>query len=60
LSVRAEILYVNLRKMVLGLGEKNYNKDAQAVDFQFSSHKRAKIPLFRLLKMAITKKTLVR
>ena len=46
--------------MVLGLGEKNYNKDAQAVDFQFSSHKRAKIPLFRLLKMAITKKPLVR
>jgi hypothetical protein len=45
--------------MVLGLGEKNSNKVAQAVDFQFSSHKKAKIPLFRLFKMAITKKTLV-
>jgi hypothetical protein len=51
---------VNLRKMVLGLGKKNSNKVAQAVDFQFSSQKTAKIPLFRPLKMAITKKPLVR
>jgi hypothetical protein len=42
LSVRAENLHVILRKIILGLDEKNSNKDAQEVDFQFLPPKKAK------------------
>jgi hypothetical protein len=35
LSVRAEILCGILKKIVLGLNEKNFIKNAQKVDFQF-------------------------
>jgi hypothetical protein len=39
------------------LDEKNSKKDAQKVEFQFSPKKTVEIPLFGLLRMAITKKT---
>jgi hypothetical protein len=49
-SVRAEILCVTLKKTVLGLDGKNYNKDAQKVEFQFSpKKKRQKYPFLGLL-----------
>jgi hypothetical protein len=59
-SVVATILRVILKKIVLGLDGKNSTKDAQEVEFQFSPPKTAKIPPFRPLRIAITKKPLVR
>jgi hypothetical protein len=51
---------VNLKKIVLGLDGKNSNNDAQKVEFQFLFKKTVKIPLFGLLRIAITEKILVR
>ena len=54
LSVKAEILPRILEKLVFGLDGKNSFKNGHVVDFQFYTKKEPKMPLFGLLKMAIS------